>query len=435
MSTLLGPIPGPAAWTFTQGFLFGQATVILLGLLFVRYVVFSAADAVDPVAWRQRRQERAKKALLSTTAVPPPPTSYLLDNTGYDMSTHPAESADWINVVGAQILQGYRNDLLSSGGEEGARKQFERWLNPPGRTLSWLDPIEVTSVNLGKTFPLLSNARMRPADDQGRIRCEIDVDFADSISLIISTAVVVNFPRPRFAVLPVQIGVELVSVGGTLSVQIHHPKDDRQHLHVCLLPDFHLNLKTTSLLGSRAKLQDIPKLEQLILARLRAVIQDRFVFPHHLTFGLPRLLSRPEPDAVPVIPTETDLRTVALTVMSQGIGRLGQDLADRVAALAPTDSASAMASEDIDTSASTVDAEDDEIIIAEEIERAPRRLPPQLAPVRPGNVSSASSGAPGPAGSVSVSSAVPSMTKEEVRRRMPPLAGERRMGALNSHTS
>lgn len=96
---------------------------------------------------------------------------------------------------------------------------------------------------------------MRPADDQGRIRCEIDVDFADSVSLTISTAVLVNFPRPRFAVLPVQIGVELVSVGGTLSVQIHHPKDDRQHLHVCLLPDFHLNLKTTSLLGSRAKLQ------------------------------------------------------------------------------------------------------------------------------------------------------------------------------------
>lgn len=54
------------------------------------------------------------------------------------MATHPAESADWVNVVGAQILQGYRNDLLSSGGEEGARKQFERWLNPPGRALSWL---------------------------------------------------------------------------------------------------------------------------------------------------------------------------------------------------------------------------------------------------------------------------------------------------------
>jgi hypothetical protein len=31
--------------------------------------------------------------------------------------------------------------------------------------------------------------------------------------------------------------------------------ESRQHLHLSLLPDFHLNVKATSLLGSRAKLQ------------------------------------------------------------------------------------------------------------------------------------------------------------------------------------
>jgi len=32
-------------------------------------------------------------------------------------------------------------------------------------------------------------------------------------------------------------------------------EESRQHLHLSLLPDFHLNVKATSLLGSRAKLQ------------------------------------------------------------------------------------------------------------------------------------------------------------------------------------
>lgn len=32
-------------------------------------------------------------------------------------------------------------------------------------------------------------------------------------------------------------------------------EESRQHLHMSLLPDFHLNVKATSLLGSRAKLQ------------------------------------------------------------------------------------------------------------------------------------------------------------------------------------
>ena len=95
------------------------------------------------------------------------------------------------------------------------------------------------------------------------------MDYTDSLNLSLSTAVLINFPKPRFAVLPVSLGVELLSVGGTvsgarllidcaegkLSVLIHDPEGERQHLHVCLLPDFNLNLKTTSLLGSRAKLQ------------------------------------------------------------------------------------------------------------------------------------------------------------------------------------
>ena len=49
------------------------------------------------------------------------------------------------------------------------------------------------------------------------MRAEVDLDYADTVSLAISTAVLINFPRPRFAVLPVAIGVELVSFGGTVS--------------------------------------------------------------------------------------------------------------------------------------------------------------------------------------------------------------------------
>jgi len=43
------------------------------------------------------------------------------------------------------------------------------------------------------------------------------MDYLDSVSFSLSTAVLINFPRPRFAVLPVALGVELVSIGGTVS--------------------------------------------------------------------------------------------------------------------------------------------------------------------------------------------------------------------------
>ncbi|KAK4686770.1 hypothetical protein P7C73_g3347, partial [Tremellales sp. Uapishka_1] len=331
-----------STWTFTQGLLIGQASFVVLFLLFVRYVVFEPSPEVDEEGWRRRRSERVKRAALSTTAVPPPPHSTILGKTGYEMATHPAESTDWLNVLFAQILQGYRNDLLSSGGEEGARQRIEKWLNPESGAQSWLDPIQVTSLSLGSAFPLLSNARIRPADGQGHIRGEIDVDYLDSLHLSLSTSVLINFPRPRFAVLPVSLGVELVSIGGTLSTQIHDPSHERQHLHASLLPDFHLNLKTTSLLGSRAKLQgiflafqagpspnsltaDIPKLEQLILSRLRQIIQDRLVYPNHLSLALPRLLS-PSVQSTPII---KGLGDDAINAVTHGIGDLiGLELAD-----------------------------------------------------------------------------------------------------------
>lgn len=139
-----------------------------------------------------------------------------------------------------------------------------------------------------------------------------------------------------------------------LSIQIHDPKEQRQHMHVCLLPDFHLNLKTTSLLGSRAKLQDIPKIEQLLVARLRAAIQDRFVYPHHMTFALPRLISPPmTPESV--IPDSQDVRDAAASALSEGMHNLRHDLAERVAALGPTDSASILDS--LDNSVNTPDSD------------------------------------------------------------------------------
>lgn len=45
----------------------------------------------------------SQKAVLSTTNVPPPSSSKLLDKTGYEMATHASESADWINVLFAQV--------------------------------------------------------------------------------------------------------------------------------------------------------------------------------------------------------------------------------------------------------------------------------------------------------------------------------------------
>lgn len=48
-----------STWTFTQGFILGQASFLLIVLVFVRYVVFQAAEELDEAGHKKRRLEKA----------------------------------------------------------------------------------------------------------------------------------------------------------------------------------------------------------------------------------------------------------------------------------------------------------------------------------------------------------------------------------------
>lgn len=53
------------------------------------------------------------------------------------------------------------------------------------------------------------------------------------------------------------------------------PSSRNPTLTVSLLPDFTLDLKTSSLMGSRAKLADVPKLHEMIQAQVRRALLER----------------------------------------------------------------------------------------------------------------------------------------------------------------
>lgn len=54
-------------------------------------------------------------------------------------------------------------------------------------------------------------------------------------------------------------------------------------------PDFILDLKVQSLIGSRTKLEDIPKLRDLIQTKLRNVYIDKLVYPTFVKIKVPNM--------------------------------------------------------------------------------------------------------------------------------------------------
>ena len=218
-------------------------------------------------------------------------------------------------------------------------------LNGPARP-DWLDEIRVTDLSLGEEFPIFSNCRVGPivaeedggghggtggaggggsgggeggggAGDSGRLQARMDVDLSDDlITLALETKILLNYPKPRTAVLPVALSVSVVRFSGTLSISFlpssssssssssQAPSSSHQNspgiaptpspttLSFTFLPDYRLDLSIRSLVGSRSRLQDVPKIAQIVESRLREWFDERCVEPRVQQVVLPSLWPR-----------------------------------------------------------------------------------------------------------------------------------------------
>ena len=74
MSTMGLSMSTASTLTFTQGLIVGQASFLILCLLFIRYVVFSPSEELDGDSWKRKRDERLK---VSNSLQSYPPSTFL----------------------------------------------------------------------------------------------------------------------------------------------------------------------------------------------------------------------------------------------------------------------------------------------------------------------------------------------------------------------
>lgn len=191
-----------------------------------------------------------------------------------------------------------------------------------GSRPDFLDEIKVTELSLGEDFPIFSNCRVIPVDEDGmstgtgrvgeggrehgRLQARMDVDLSDFITLALETKLLLNYPKPLVAVLPVALAVSVVRFSGTLSISfIPGSPTNATMLTFSFLDDYRLDLSIRSLVGSRSRLQDVPKIAQLVEARLHTWFDERAVEPRFQQIELPSMWPRKkntrggEGDAIP----------------------------------------------------------------------------------------------------------------------------------------
>lgn len=253
--------------------------------------------------------------------------------TYYNVKGHQPESLDWFNVLIAQTIAQLRADARQ---DDAVLTSLTEILNT-GSKPDWIGEINVTEIALGDEFPIFSNCRVMPAEDgfwygpgstgaeEGRLQARMDVDLSDVITIGVETTLNLNWPKPMSAVLPVALAVSIVRFSGTLALSFipsssppstmagspdtkakPRPSFDAERptsssglpphrpttLAFTFLDDYRLDLSVRSLVGSRSRLQDVPKIAQLIESRVHAWFDERAVEPRFQQIVLPSLWPR-----------------------------------------------------------------------------------------------------------------------------------------------
>jgi len=322
--------------SFTQGLIVGQISVVLLIAAFIKFFIFGDPPSAEITAAARASERRArtiahKESLLTlrtpnlrqpqqtlhrkkSTVLRNPPAltiGSILNKTYYNVDSHQPESLDWFNVLIAQTIAQARSDAQH---DDAILNSLNKALNS-GTRPDFLDEIKVTELTLGEDFPIFSNCRVIPVDEDGigldehefhakrsqpmgegtRLQARMDVDLSDMITLAIETKMLLNYPKRLTAVLPVALAVSIVRFSGTLSISFI-PSNPSQStptmMRFYFLDDYRLEFSIRSLVGSRSRLQDVPKIAQIVESKLHRWFDERAVEPRFQEIALPSLWPR-----------------------------------------------------------------------------------------------------------------------------------------------
>ncbi|TPX72920.1 hypothetical protein SpCBS45565_g00023 [Spizellomyces sp. 'palustris'] len=304
-SATIEPLPVPVASIeaavhigtkeFIKGFVAGQITLGVLIFFLVKVFFFRSGEETRIDLAKKRNSRKLFEPKLRNPLSPHATELQILTKTQYDIHTHPVETCDWLNVLLAQAITKYRND---SGFNNRIIHLLDEVLNGHTRP-GFLGPIHITDFSLGEEFPIIQRVRTCFSEQTANLRTEIQFEFDDQITLGVETQVLVNWPKPCIAALPVALTLSVVKFSGTIAVEfVTHPDTPETYISISILDDFSLEFEVRSLLGHRTKVKDLPKLASLITSKLRSVFIEEIVWPSFKRCNVPMLWGDAREEAV-----------------------------------------------------------------------------------------------------------------------------------------
>ncbi|GAV52443.1 hypothetical protein ZYGR_0AG04340 [Zygosaccharomyces rouxii] len=323
-----------SSWSFAQGLIVGQVSVVLVLIFFIKFFIFSDSSAKpNPNPAKNSSSSSSSAGLPSESRSFISPHFFtsimnrkgneqaesnddenersrqiddILEKTYYNVDTHPAESLDWFNVLIGQTIQQLREEAWK---KDNIVYSLNAFIERKAQELpSYLDSIKITELDIGHDFPIFSNCRIQysPNSNRRKLEAKIDIDLNDRLAVGIETRLLLNYPKPLTASLPINVTVSIIRFQACLTVSLTKAEefvptspesaddddDDGYFLMFSFAPEYRMEFETQSLIGARSKLENIPKIGSLVEYQIKKWFVERCVEPRFQFIKLPSVWPR-----------------------------------------------------------------------------------------------------------------------------------------------
>ena len=168
-------------------------------------------------------------------------------------------------------------------------KYFHDWFcEKLGKVLNkkrpgFIDTFICESIAFGTLPPLLSNLKWLPTVGEPDTNVSFlgDVNFCSGIKFRIKSFINVNWPREKYASIPITIDLEIVQVTGRFKFSV-----DIESSHLCFLEEPDIVLKSYFEAGDKLKVKGIPLVSDYVIKKVRKFIRNKLIYPNTHKFRL-----------------------------------------------------------------------------------------------------------------------------------------------------
>jgi len=269
-----------ASKEFLKGFLFGQLIIFALLVTLVRIFFLRGSGSTRKAIKVKKRFEVKTETKKKLNLV----YDTVLNKLEYDLYTHPSESCDWINVLIAVFIESYRRDTAF---KQNIVNKINNFFSDTQSKYQFIAPIILTEFTLGDEYPQISKAQIRQGEHNG-MTTEFFLKYDDNITLGVDTNIMINWPKPCIAALPVSISISVLHFSGKIMTEYVSPLDsNNKYILFSINDDYQLELDVKTLLGYRTKIKDPEKITNIIINVIDNYFKNELVYPNYKRFDIP----------------------------------------------------------------------------------------------------------------------------------------------------